>query len=268
MEVTNNDIQQQGSPELALRDHIKDIENIICRTDINQNSMQGMVKTVSKKLSELITILLENSWQDIQNETCMKIFIEHDIFSQVFNWIAGKKELMKSMTVELLLIYDNILSIANDSFIRKREFIEPLMLLLLALRPNEKKRMPHEMELKYIRLINNLCLRLIDDQFLQKFECVLVSKQGYKLPRYGFLNLLMSFVHENSQVGNFARDSLIICMQVSASNSEFGKYIAYESDCCNVSYYLITSHTTLDINKYHDCGMINCEENDASHVKE
>ena len=238
---------QQDSPEVALQDLIKDIENIICRKDVNQNSVQEMVKTVSKKLSALMTILLENSWQNIQNETCIRIFTEHDILSQVFNWIAGKKELMKSMTVELLLIYDNILSIASDSFIRGREFIEPLMLLLLALRPNEKKRMPHEMELKYIRLINNLCLRLIDDQFLKKFESVLISKQGYKLPRYGFLNLLMSFVHENSQVGNFARDSLIICMQVSASNSEFGKYIAYESDCCNVSYCLITAIQKLDI---------------------
>ena len=242
MEVTtDHSHMQQGSPEVALQDLIKDIESIIYTKDINQKSVQEMVQTVSKKLSALMTILLENSWQDIQNETCMRIFTEHDILSQIFNWIAGKKELMKSMTVELLLIYDNILSIASDSFLRGREFIEPLMLLLLALRPNEKKRIPHEMELKYIRLINNLCLRLIDDQFLKKFESVLISKQGYKLPRYGFLNLLMSFVHENSQVGNFARDSLIICMQVSASNSEFGKYIAYESDCCNVSYCLTLS---------------------------
>ena len=217
---------------------INEIEDVLYGRSSSNESIQNKVKIVSQRLTELVSRLLENSWKQNQDDKCIEMFSEHDIFSQVFNWIADNKELMRIMTSELLAIFNNVLCIGSDCFIRKRAFSEPLMLLLLALRPNEKKRMPPDLELKYVQVLNSLCLRLVDEQFVKQFDDTLLTKQGYKIPRYSFINILMSYIHENNELGNYARDSLIICLQVSVSNERLGKYIAYESDCCNVSQIL------------------------------
>lgn len=225
---------------------ICDIEDVLYGRTLYGESTQYKAKTVSRKLNELTSSLLEDTWKHNQDDKAVDAFSEHDIFNQVFNWITQSKELMKEMTPELMTIYNNILSIGSDCFIRKKAFIEPLMLLLLALRPNEKKRMPFELEYQYIQLLNNLCLRLVDGHFLEKFDVSTLSKQGYKIPRYGFINLLMSYIHEDNELGSCARDSLIICLQVSALNRSFGKYIAFESDCCNVSQsqFILIKHVS------------------------
>ena len=232
---------------------IGNIEDILYGRDIIEEGAEHKAKIVSVKLTELVTNLVESTWKDSHDES-IKVFSEHDIISQVFNWIASDKELMKAMTLELLSIFENILSVGSDTLIRIREIVEPLMLLLLALRPNDRKKMPFEMEYKYIQLINNLCLRLVDDQFLNKFDTSQLSKHGYKIPRYGFLNILISYIYDNNQMGNYARDSLVICLQVSASKESFRNYITYESDCCNVSYFYIifaiSLSTLVFIHKY------------------
>lgn len=215
---------------------IGDIEDVLYgRSCFSDNEVK--VAVVSQKLTELVSDLLESTWKQSGDDSCIELFTQHDIFSQVFAWIAGNKDLMKAMTSELLTIFINVLSLGNDHFIRKQEFIEPLMLLLLALRPTEKKRVPPDLEMQYIKVLNNLCVRLADEQFLEHFDDSWLSKQGYRIPRYSFINILMSYVHENNEIGNYARDSLLVCLQISTSNEKLGKYIAYESDCCNVSLF-------------------------------
>ena len=213
---------------------IGDIEDVLYgRSCFSDN--EAKVVVVSQKLTELVSDLLESTWKQSGDDACIELFTEHDILNQVFAWIVDNKSLMKAMTSELLTIFINVLSLGNDHLIRKQAFNEPLMLLLLALRPTEKKRVPPDLEMKYIEVLKNLCLRLADEQFLDHFDDSLLSKQGYRIPRYGFINILMSYVHENNEIGNNARDSLLACLQISASNEKLGKYIAHESDCCNVS---------------------------------
>eukprot|EP00794_Sanderia_malayensis_P006996 gene6996-7781_t len=236
---------------------IEFIENIMKNKHSEKMNNNAEIKNILEKLTQLISNLLEKSWEDSgrssSTNNCLKIFFERDILNEVYNWIAGNKELMRGMTNELLQLYNNILSIGSDSFIRNTRFVQPLLLLLLALRPNEKKRMPHEMELSYVHVLSSLTNRLLDEQFLEQFQKVLITKQGYKLPKYAFVNLLMFYVHEEGAVGNLARDSLIICMQISASNSNLGEFIARESDCCNIlaagliGFYSALP-TTLDVN--------------------
>ena len=214
---------------------IGDIEDVIYGRCCSNENAEVKVAVVSQKLTELVSDLLESTWRQNRDDACIELFTQHDILNQVFTWITENKELMKAMTSELLTIFGTVLSIGNDYFIRKKEFVEPLMLLLLALKPNEKKRVPLDMEMNYIQVLNKLCVRLADTQFLERFDESVLSRQGYKIPRYSFVNVLMAYVHENNEMGNYARDSLLVCLQISASNEKLGKYIAYESDCCNVS---------------------------------
>jgi len=211
---------------------IGDIEDVIYGRFCS--NVEGKVEVVSHRLTELVSDLLEKSWNQNEDAAALQLFEKHDILNQLFTWIVENKDLMKAMTSELLKIFENILSIGSDNFIRKRAFVEPLMLLLLALQPNEKKRVPPDLEMKYVQLLSNLCIRLADEQFLEQFSQSGLSKQGYKIPKYSFINILMSYIHENNEIGDYARDSLIVCLQISASNEKLGKYIAYESDCCNI----------------------------------
>lgn len=48
--------------------------------------------------------------------------------------------------------------------------------------------------------------------------------------------LLIPYLHENSGVGQQARDAMLLCMSLSKKNDEIGNFIAEDSHICDVSF--------------------------------
>lgn len=60
--------------------------------------------------------------------------------------------------------------------------------------------------------------------------------------RFVIFTLLIPFVHREGDIGQQARDALLLCMTLSKKNENVGSYIAEHSNVCPVSVILRTFH--------------------------
>lgn len=59
------------------------------------------------------------------------------------------------------------------------------------------------------------------------------SEQGPA--KFLMFSLLIPYVHREGQIGQQARDALLLIMALSSQNSNIGRYVAENSDFCPVS---------------------------------
>ena len=83
IEAKLDDIQStRNNTVLAI---INDIETVMKDNSSENYSNSIKIKIVIEKLTELMTYLLENSWQDYHRGSCLDIFVQHDILNGVYN---------------------------------------------------------------------------------------------------------------------------------------------------------------------------------------
>jgi len=76
-------------------------------------------------------------------------------------------------------------------------------------------------------------------KFYTKLLAEIIIRQTLSPIRFLIFSLLLPFVHREGDLGQQARDALLLCMALSNTNPKVGQYIADTSNFCPVSSYLI-----------------------------
>ena len=214
------------------------IESIVEQEKVLIANDHNKIKNLCRYLHEIVSLLTEETCQDNNNPAeAVQFCLGKNAFWKIYNWTSENKELIRELTNEQLKLYNNILSFGSSHLVRNRKIVEPLLLILLALRPNDRKRLPAELEISFFTLLKSLSLRLTDETFMDLFSKDILTEHGFKIPKFVFIDLLISQVHRDGEIGDLARESLQLCIQISVSNMNFGEYLVQESNCCVVSVW-------------------------------
>ena len=186
-------------------------------------------------VNDLVSNLIELSLMDEAEKLCSQFCKKTDMFQQLYNWTGQHRQVLKIMSYEQLIYLNNIVSMAGTSLITTKEFVIPMMLLLLSLKPTEKRKVPPDLDTLYVKLLYSISQRISDKHFLDLLAHDNYTSEGFKIPQFTFFELLLLYVHRSCGNGDLARDGILLCIKASKNDDKFLKYIADISSGCVVS---------------------------------
>ncbi|KAK6058388.1 hypothetical protein COOONC_04042, partial [Cooperia oncophora] len=135
-------------------------------------------------------------------------------------------------------IYELIVSEShtqNHCLLVHKPILNPLLRLFdwceraEGLRPN-KLGHPSATEKHFVVLLNQICTKLAEDRTLLHFffSCAEGADQ------FVVFSLLIPYLYEQNDVGQLARDALLLILSVSANHEQIAEFVAYKSAFCPV----------------------------------
>ncbi|XP_018019872.1 FHF complex subunit HOOK interacting protein 1A isoform X2 [Hyalella azteca] len=154
-------------------------------------------------------------------------FLGEEILDKILEWSLGTGEFTNSLKLEQLRIHEVLLSQSRQELLVYKPVIRPLIRLL----DSCLTCIPVEVERQLVLLLNQLCASLLHNQQLLHFF-FLSSPDEQGDAKFLIFSLLLPFVHREGDLGQQARDALLLCMALSNTNPPVGQYIADTSNFC------------------------------------
>lgn len=223
-------VEEQTRLEVYER-HWQQILAIIQTTNVQRTSQSiaDDIEAVLHYISQMMCLLIEEHEEDGQQGPILRFTLSEDLFETLFNWANKSVEYKDKLKFELLKMFEQLISQARQRILVHKPIIRPLMRLLSSCADTKNTAI----EKHLVLLLHQLCVCLsMDTQLLELFFNV-HNVQGPT--RFLIFSLLIPYVHHEGNVGQQARDALLLIMSLSSVNEEIGRYIAENSDFCPVS---------------------------------
>lgn len=248
----------EDGEERVLQEHLNDEKCSLDNLSENLNDLwmrvstlitckEGDFKNISEQLAKLlqqITELLIGAshrgveYEKISCEFCQK----NNTFYKIYNWTGEHRECLKYMALQQLQYFNEIIQTCGMSLLTCHEVIIPMMLLLMSLKPSDKRKVPPDIEKLYVNILQCISQKISCKEFLDLLSEDLFTNEGFKIPKFTFFELLISYIHSAGENGVLARKGIMNCIVVAQNLPSFQKYISEESAACVVSrffYYIL-----------------------------
>ncbi len=188
-------------------------------------------------LGQMMTLLgEERAPEDGKPGSILAYACKADIFTRMLSWTTercqGNGRLVERIKLQLLSLYELlVMNQSRQALLFSHAILDPMVKLLSMC----GMRSSVVVERRLMLLLHHLCVMMT--QRLEVFE---KNAIGEGAP-FIIISLLIPFVHREGEIGEMARDSLLLIMALSAKNYRVGEYIAVNSDFCPVSQRALTS---------------------------
>lgn len=178
-------------------------------------------------LNEIVSVVVDE--KDGDPGPCLQYVLDEHVFQKVFTWSASNKNYVKDMKREQLRLFRNLIEKGRAPLLIYEQVWKPLLYLLHSCVNN----ISSDMEEHFVAVLKGLCvsvnrdIALLDLFFLDNHHHTQIAKLSV-------FSLLIPFVHREGNVGNWARDAMLLCMALSSVDARLGAYIAEETDFCPV----------------------------------
>ena len=227
------DLQVEEKPVLNKDDLVKRLDKSWDQISDILQTEEGNFKELAKTLAEILHDLVANlvnlsNDKDLEQSAC-KFCKETHIFNKIYNWTGQHRECLRIMAHQQLLIYKKILEDSSIGLLSCNEVLFPLLLLLMSLKPTDKRKVPSDIETLYISILYHLAKRISSLDFLDLLSQDLFTPDGFKIPKFTFFELLTLYTHHPGDNGSLARKATLDSIKVSEHHEAFQKYIIEES---------------------------------------
>ncbi|VDM59624.1 unnamed protein product [Angiostrongylus costaricensis] len=166
-------------------------------------------------------------------------YFTQEIMDRVMDWAIQVPDFLKpSCQLAIIRIYELIVAEShtqNHCLLVHKPILNPLLRLFdwcertEGLRPN-KLGHPSSTEKHFVVLLNQICTKLAEDCTLLHF--FFSSEDGAE--EFVVFSLLIPYLYEQNDVGQLARDALLLILSVSTSHEKIANFVAYKSAFCPV----------------------------------
>lgn len=186
------------------------------------------LSAVRNNTHQMATLLAE---ERPRAETAMGPILEFAVSEDVLEHLLGwhlQRDVPEERKVELLKLFEMLISQAHQPLLRHEAVLAPLLRLLgLCAAPASPL-----LESSLVLLLNQLCVSVArDPPLLERF---FHSPAEQAPPDLLLFSLLVPFVHHEGVVGQQARDALLLLMAMSAGSHTVARYITEHSYFCPV----------------------------------
>uniref|UniRef100_A0ABM5FVJ1 FHF complex subunit HOOK-interacting protein 1B n=1 Tax=Pogona vitticeps TaxID=103695 RepID=A0ABM5FVJ1_9SAUR len=157
----------------------------------------------------------------------LEFVVSENVLERLMGWHL-RWEVPEERKVELLKLYESLISQARQPLLRHKPVVGPLLQLL---RRCAGPASPG-LESSLVLLLNQLCVSVAREPPLLELFFHSPTEQGP--PDLLLFSLLVPFVHHEGVVGQQARDALLLLMAISAGSHTVARYITDHSYFCPV----------------------------------
>lgn len=186
------------------------------------------LSAVRNNTYQMVTLLAE---ERPRAEPAMGPVLEFAVSENVLEHLLGwhlQWEVPEERKVELLKLFEMLISQAHQPLLRQKAVVAPLLrLLALCAEPASPL-----LETSLVLLLNQLCVSVAREPPLLELFFHSPSEQGP--PHLLLFSLLIPFIHHEGVVGQQARDALLLLMAVSSGSQTVARYITEHSYFCPV----------------------------------
>ncbi|XP_032075809.1 FTS and Hook-interacting protein isoform X1 [Thamnophis elegans] len=186
------------------------------------------LSAVRNNTYQMVTLLAE---ERPRGEPAMGPILEFAVSENVLEHLLGwhlQREVPEERKVELLKLFEMLISQAHQPLLHQKAVVAPLLrLLALCAEPASPL-----LETNLVLLLNQLCVSVARDPPLLELFFHSPSEQGP--PHLLLFSLLIPFIHHEGVVGQQARDALLLLMAVSSGSRTVARYITEHSYFCPV----------------------------------
>ena len=163
---------------------------------------------------------------------CLRYLLSENVIENLYMFTTRQKLYAKDIRIMLLKFFTEVFTRANQPVLIHQQILRPISKLLRACEGTNDK----EMNASLIPLLHTMCILMQENQSL--LDLFFIESQVHMQSRFLIFTQLIPHMHESSDVGNRARDALLLCLsladQLPASN--LTHFIASDSNFCQVYF--------------------------------
>ncbi|KAH8869806.1 Protein FAM160A1 [Schistosoma japonicum] len=242
MHKSKSDLMVQISGIQGFHDHWTNCKSLIEEAD-NGVLSTAKIELIFYHVGEIILLVVGEHSSNVTSErnkliqgSYLEAIIKSNVFESLLIWIEGNPTPKDEKSINardvlrgnLIIAFEQLITQSKQNVLLYRPILQPLCQLLFKL----SSQLRPSYDQLFGRLLHEVCILLCRcDQLLEfsKELCSEIFNQPYMI-----FSLLVPLVHRNDQLGDSARDSLLIVFALSKKDDNVGQYLAYESDICPV----------------------------------
>ncbi|KAJ1357502.1 hypothetical protein KIN20_015667 [Parelaphostrongylus tenuis] len=205
--------------------------------DIKYNEMTHVLVQLTRMCQLLMMEV--NAQPEPTIGSILDLYFTQEIMERVMDWAIQVPDFLKpTCQLAIIRIYELIVSEShtqNHCLLVHKPILNPLLRLFdwcertEGLRPS-KLGNPSSTEKHFVVLLNQICTKLAEDRTLLHF--FFFSENGAE--EFIVFSLLIPYLYEQNDVGQLARDALLLILSVSTNHEKIAKFVAYKSAFCPV----------------------------------
>ena len=224
-----DDGDDQDPPQVVLlKRHCQAIEDITQTKALNPFALEEL-----KEMLVNIQKLLSKDTPEAQGHMgpCLKYLLHENIIENIYMFTTRQREYTKEVRVFLLDFFTEVFARSRQPLLIHQQILRPVNKLLRACEGTKDPRLNSS----FIPLLHQICILMQENQSL--LDLFFMESNEHMQSRFLVLTSLIPHMHEMGDVGNRARDALLLCLSLAdqLSGTNLSRFIATDCNFCQVS---------------------------------
>lgn len=225
----------------VFKSHWNQIAEIICLKDVDSTIIvtnetllrrpkpvtQDDVDAVRNLLEQMVYLLAEEQSSGQQLGPILEYMVTDAIMIKLFEWYLRSDTFMIQIAINLIKVYEVIISQGEHSLLHHKQIVTPMLRLLSSCSDINSE----EVDGHVVLLLNLLCVWISRDPTLLNVFFWSSDDEGSK--NFIIFSHLVAFIHREGSIGQQARDALLLCVTMSSADERVANYIV-STDFCPV----------------------------------
>ena len=189
------------------------------------------IEAVIHYADQMVLLMIEEEEDNGGQGPILQYLLEEDILEKLLTWSAQSgPEYADKIKLHHLKMFEVMISQSRQALFVHKPLIRPLLKLLSSCEEHPNK----QIETRLCLVLHQLCVCVT--QNTQLLELLFSASTDQGPAKFLIFSLLIPYIHREGQIGQQARDALLLIMSLSSIHDSIGTYIASNSDFCPVSY--------------------------------
>ncbi|CAI8048034.1 UPF0518 protein CG3558 [Geodia barretti] len=160
----------------------------------------------------------------------LAVILSQNIIEKVYVFSTLQKATGRAIRVMLLRFFTEVFAHSVQDVLIHQQFLRPLNRLLRACEGTREGDMASAL----VPLLHQICILIQMNQSL--LDLFFIEAKAHHPARFILLSQLIPYMHDVTEIGNRARDALLLCLSLAdqLSHASLSQFIAIESNFCQV----------------------------------
>lgn len=194
------------------------------------------MQELREQLSSIERLLVKDTPESNgQIGPCLQYVLSENVIENVYMFSTRQKVYAKEVRTMLLCFFAEVLTRSSQPVLIHQQILRPISKLLRACEGTNDR----EIEISMVPLLHAMCILMQENQSL--LDLFFIESPVHMQSRFLVFTQLVPHLHSSGEVGNRARDAILLCLsladQLPASN--LSQFIASECNFCQVWFRIV-----------------------------
>ena len=215
-------------PVLQLEHHWASMDDLIRSGHMDPFALEELRESLTAVERLLIKDEPESSGQV---GPCLKFLLSENVVESVYMFCTQQRTYTKELRIMLLTFFTNVFACSSQVILIHQQVLRPISKLLRACEGVKD----HDINNALVPLLHRMCILMQENQSL--LDLFFIESKVHMQSKFLIFTQLIQSMHGTTEVGNRARDALLLCLSLADQlpGSNLSHFIAADSNFCQVS---------------------------------